>query len=188
MKITLDTEIKKKRHVFSSDAVVCAMYGNNYNLGLTFLELHGEDTANRAIWAHLVKGRKGDGYERIDLHIETMTGSEFIYVELGKKFTHRTIDNHLFIYLTDFLDKSRRMFTGGTFDEPSEVFMDAFRINLPNIPVLPQWEYHLWQNGLQIEGIRPHKIYSNSPFTAWTINPDADWEQMLEKEVSKWPV
>jgi hypothetical protein len=178
----LSTTIKGKLQTFNFQ-IPLYILPNDYNPIFAALELAGSPSAIRAAWAHLVKHREDDK-ARTDVKINILGDWDAVYVMPKKKIICISMENNLLLLAPEFMAKSRQYFFGGTEDEPSPYFMDAFRINVPNVPVLPEWKQQLWTKGLENRLIQPMIIHGCA-MTAWNIMIKG-WESIVKEMVVAW--
>lgn len=184
MKFVLDTDIKKKQMIFSVEAVsFITDPKNSWNSPTLYMEMKGDASSMRAIWAHLVKHRDD---EKTNIKLHTNMDEISLSVTKGTKFVSQTHDGHMFIYTNEFGETSRKYFIGGDNETPPEMFLDSFRINVPHIPILPEWINPLWKTGLEKQGIVPMRVFSNNQFNCWKIKDKFSWEDLIKEEVHKW--
>ena len=180
----LTTTIKGKLQTYDFKVPLYIVPGSGYNSAFAALELTGPSSAIRAAWAHLIKHREGD-YERTDVKINILGDWENVYVIPKKKIIcNASMGTCLLLIASEFLGKSRKYFYGGDDATPSEYFMDAFRINVPDVPVLPVWKQELWTLGLENNLIGPLRVYG-STMTAWEIHTKG-WNDVVKKMVLAW--
>lgn len=186
MKIYLQTEIKKKDVVYEADtSTVIIDTKGGYSREITFLELHGSTSATRAMWAHLVKHRKGNYEQSTGITVHAHTGTFELTIKPGAKFITHTINKSFFIVGEGWKEQQRRYFLGGSETEAPPYFMDSLRINLDDIPILPSWKNHLWKLGLEFGGIEALGTFGMSEY-AWKITNLRKWKSEITEGVKRW--
>lgn len=184
MKVTFQTTIKRKLQTFTCESPFFAVRKyDHWHKHLAILEINGAPTAIQAIWAHLVKRRTGQDSENTDIKIKAANEEITLAVIPGSKYYKTVVGNTLVLSIAEFGKKSRKCFLGGDYENPSPYFIDAFRINVPQIPVLRTWAYDLWKLGLDKGGIKP--LFNYGPVNAWEI-VSHPWEDVIKEMVPKW--
>lgn len=185
MKIILDTQMKKKRLHFEAELVTAIINPIGYNDVITLIEMVGSTTAQQAIWAHLVSHKDADNIYTTDLKLLSKGKDKTLQLKPKTKFATKTIGDNFIIMDISYNEKKREYFVGGSIEVPPPDFFDSFRINVPNIPVLPEWETQLWKLGISFGGVEPLTVYSNHGLQAWKLNQNG-WEDKIKEEVVKW--
>jgi len=177
--LTTVTKSKKKTHVFECGVSFAATYGTT----LQFIELYGPITAMRAIWSDIVQGRKNGDIASIDTKLMVEGKQVTLQVRGGTSFIKREIDKRIYIMDHGWTDAERRFFMGGDLDTPSVYFMDAFRINVPDVAILPEWIPDFWRLGVKKGLVFPIKTYG--ALFAWTIklvgNNEQTWDDLTKE-------
>lgn len=183
MKVIFTHTTRKAQKEYEAEATVYITSG--YKLAM--IELQGATTAVRAMWAHLVKYR-GDGETMTDIQIKVGSKWESVYVPTNKKFQRKEKSGYVLLWSPDWEAKSRKFMLGGDLDNPPIHFMEAFRINVPDVPFLFDWAPQLWKIGLEKELIVPLTTF-DSLMNAWEFKVKAsgyygaDWEDLVKELV-----
>lgn len=173
MFVQLKDSLGRKRYT-----VPCLNYAANYEDGLILLELAGVDTANRAIWSHIVKGRK----ERT----LTATGATFymggvketISIIPGVKY-HKVEETGRLLLMHDNTTRFRYQYMfDGTDTDPSPWLLPVLQANLP-LPILEHWVDPIWRNVVD-DGklIKPVEVYG--PAKIWKFRQsEPEWANVI---------
>jgi hypothetical protein len=188
MRLVFSTTIKQKPQVLTCEAIMVALNPteSRYSPPVSFLELVGSASTTRAMWAHLVKRRTEDRVVNTDIIMQLPSGDTALQVMPRTKYGTRAIGKSFFIIDIRYMDKMRKYMIGGSYEDPNRYFMDALRINVPELPVLPEWKVALWKKGIDMGGIVPQIVHGNDT-NAWTIeNEGKVWNKILKEVVNTW--
>lgn len=186
MKLTLQTKIKGKEIYVECPVAALMKNSIGYRNPVTFLELVGPMSANRAIWSHMVKRRDGDGEQMTDIHFHANSGSQQLHVDMNTKYV--VIDEPGYPYIImdkHFGKRSRRFFTGGDEDRVSPYFGDAVKINLPTVPILQEWLPRLWVIAINESLVTQQEVFGTD-IRAWSLSLNEHHWQRIIKESKVW--
>jgi hypothetical protein len=141
---------------------------------VAFIELGGALTAVRAMWAHLMRARVASSSDRPDdtnITIQ-MTDDDGRHIKQAAKerYVASMIGENIVVMRKGFKKEMREYFVGGDLVTPSPYFMSSFRIQYTKIPVIPEWEKSLWDNGIKANLICPMDSWSSNGLSFWSMN------------------
>lgn len=157
-----------------------AGYVEDQSYGLVYLDLNGPEEATRAIWSHLVKGRKGSEVVDTNAYIY-IPGSHSthpirVHTNLTAKKIHEKRD---LVMLHPGLIKTKPTFIlGGDEGTPSPWFRTYLERQI-DIPILPEWVPALWRAGIKDVGIKKCSLCLG--LNGWRVHTSSvSWQATLQ--------
>jgi hypothetical protein len=175
---------KNGKHRVSCPVLTFAQDANeSYAPGLLLLEIAGPDSARRAIWSNIVKGRTSNSREATDVMFSYGGIKKIVLVTPTKtnKY-HQVKDKNRTLLVHDGLSRFRYEYLlGGDEDEPSPWFFPAFQLNL-NLPTLDHWMSTIWREAIDEGNIVPVQNYGT--VTLWKVLwYEPRWQKLLSRLV-----